>query len=94
MTSEAGGEMHGGQMGRCVCGGWGWGTAPGGDSGPFWTGCVNTILKEMGPFSASSEWHEWTNFHLKMRIQDEPYFLLYSLVQNMAHPECSIGPPF
>ena len=37
----------------------------GGDSGPFWTGCVNTILKEMGPFSASSEWHEWTNFHSK-----------------------------
>ena len=35
----------------------------GGDSGPFWTGCVNTILKEMGPFSASSEWHEWINFH-------------------------------
>ena len=37
----------------------------GGDSGPFWTGCVNTILKEMGPFSASSEWHEWINFHSK-----------------------------
>ena len=33
--------------------------------GPFWTGCVNTILKEMGPFSASSEWHEWINFHSK-----------------------------
>ena len=27
-------------------------------------------------------------------IQDEPYFLLYSLVKNMAHPEYSIGPPF
>ena len=37
----------------------------GGDSDPFWTGCVNTILKEMGPFSASSEWHEWINFHSK-----------------------------
>ena len=37
----------------------------GGDSGPYWTGCVNTILKEMGPFSASSEWHEWINFHSK-----------------------------
>ena len=37
----------------------------GGDSGPFWTGCVNIILKEMGPFSASSEWHEWINFHSK-----------------------------
>ena len=37
----------------------------GGDSCPFWMGCVNTILKEMGPFSASSEWHEWINFHAK-----------------------------
>ena len=27
-------------------------------------------------------------------IQDEPFFLLYSLVKNMAHPEYSIGPPF
>ena len=35
------------------------------DLGPFWTGCLNTIVKEMGPFSASSEWHEWTNFHSK-----------------------------
>ena len=26
---------------------------------------MNTILKEMGPFSASSEWHEWINFHSK-----------------------------
>ena len=66
--------------------------APGGDSGPFWMGCVNTILKEMGPFSASSEWHEWINFHSKwvsfgpviqygyllplFPIQDEPYLLL------------------
>ena len=40
-------------------------TGGGGDSGPFWTGCVNTILKEMGPFSASSEWLEWINFHSK-----------------------------
>ena len=39
-------------------GGGGWS-----DSDPFWTGCVNTILKEMGAFSASSEWHEWINFH-------------------------------
>ena len=37
----------------------------GGESGPFWTGSVNTILKEMGPFSASSKWHEWINFHSK-----------------------------
>ena len=27
-------------------------------------------------------------------IQDGPYFLLYSLVKYMAHPEYSIGPPF
>ena len=35
---------------------WGGG---GGDSDPFWT--------EMGPFFflASSEWHEWINFHSK-----------------------------
>ena len=37
----------------------------GSDSGPFGTGCVNTISKEMGPFSASSEWNEWINFHSK-----------------------------
>ena len=41
------------------------GGAQGSDSGPFGTGCVNTILKEMGPFSASSEWNEWINFHSK-----------------------------
>ena len=39
--------------------------AQGSDSGPFGTGCVNTISKEMGPFSASSEWNEWINFHSK-----------------------------
>ena len=37
----------------------------GSDSGPFGTGCVNTISKEMGPFLASSEWNEWINFHSK-----------------------------
>ena len=37
----------------------------GSDSGPIGTGCVNTISKEMGPFSASSEWNEWINFHSK-----------------------------
>ena len=39
--------------------------AQGSDSGPFCTGCVNTISKEMGPFSASSEWNEWIDFHSK-----------------------------
>ena len=39
--------------------------AQGSDSGPFGMGCVNTISKEMGPFSALSEWNEWINFHSK-----------------------------
>ena len=39
--------------------------AQGSDSGPFGTACVNTISKEMGPFSASGEWNEWINFHSK-----------------------------
>ena len=82
----------------------------GGRLGSILDGCVNTILKEMGPFSVSSEWHEWTYFHSKwvsywpghsiwvplplFSIQDKPYILLYSLVTNMAHPEHGIGPPF
>ena len=28
-------------------------------------GRLRSILKEMGPFSASSEWLEWINFHSK-----------------------------
>ena len=77
------------------------GPGGGGDSGPFWTGCVNTILKEMGPFSASSEWHEWTNFHSKWvsywpghSIWVPLFPILGYRVKNMAHPEYSIGPPF
>ena len=39
--------------------------AEGSDLGLFRTGCVNTISKEMGPFSTLSEWNEWINFHSK-----------------------------
>ena len=44
---------------------WGGLNVQGSDSGPFGTGCVNTISKEMGPFSALCEWNEWIHFHSK-----------------------------
>ena len=71
---------------------------------------MNTVLKEMDRFSASS----WgMNGQISIQngchiglviqygyllhlfpIQDEQYFLLYSLEKLMAHPEYSTGPPF
>ena len=65
-----GGRGGGGEGGR----------GGGGGSGPFWTVCVNTILKEMGPFSALSKWHEWINVYSKlvsyiMRVQSVITFL-------------------
>ena len=65
----------------------------GSDSGSFRTGCVNTISKEMGPFSASSEWNEWINFHSKW----VSYQLVHSLWVHFALPFHSIWaifPPF
>ena len=38
---------------------------PGGRLGSILDGMCEHNLNEMGPFSASSEWHEWINFHSK-----------------------------
>ena len=58
---------------------------------------MNTILKEMGPFSASSEWHEWINFHPKW-VSYWPGHSVWVPFTFISHSGSAIfftlGPPF
>ena len=63
------------------------------ESGPFGTGCVNTISKEMGPFSASSEWNEWINFHSKW-VSYQPIHSLWVHFALLFHSIWAIFSPF
>ena len=56
-------------------------------------GCVNTISKEMGPFSALSEWNEWINFHSKW-ISNQPGHSIWVPFALDSHSIWAIFSPF
>ena len=46
---------------------------------------MNTILKEMGLFLASSEWNEWINFHSKWVSYQPGHSIWAPLLHRLCH---------
>ena len=67
--------------------------AQGSDLGSFGTGCMNTISKKMGPFSALSEWNEWINLHSKW-VSYQPVHSIWVPFALNPHSIWAIFSPF